>query len=282
MTPAMPLLALRRQRPGTFSLLMAATCLLMVLAAALALSLRAAAHDVGDATAQKLIVQVVEADRALREATTNAAIDRLGRLDTVISLHRVEEKEARALVAPYIAGVDTRDLPLPSLIEVRTRDRAAVLAALHPLPHLQVTGAGAALRPLVRLIEALRGVATGVALAATGATGLIAMLAARAAMAREGATLEILHALGATDRQLSRLVTGKIARDAAIGAAVGLVAALAVIWMIAARVAAIGAGIDSGWGIDGWAILVLLALGLVGLATLAAQGALLTTLRRAP
>jgi cell division transport system permease protein len=135
---------------------------------------------------------------------------------------------------------------------------------------------------LIRLIDALRGVSLGIALVAAAATGLIAMLAARAALAREGATLNILHALGATDRQISYLVTGKIARDAAIGAAIGFGVALAVILTIASRIAAIGAGLSPALGAGAWAILILLPLALVGLAVLAAQGALMLALRRAP
>lgn len=282
MTASPPLLALQRRRPGTFAVLMAATCLLMLLAAALALSLRAAAREVGAAATQRLLVQIVDADRGARDAAADEAMARLAQIRTVFSARRMPEREARALIAPYIDGMTVRELPVPVLIEVRAADGAAVTAALRAIPTVQISDAGAALGPLARLIDALRAVALGIAIAAALATGLIAMLSARAALAREGATLEILHTLGATDRQLSRLVTGKIARDAAIGAAGGLGAALLVIATIASRVAAIEAGIDMHWSAGGWIILVLLTIALVGLATLAAQGALLAALRRAP
>jgi cell division transport system permease protein len=108
------------------------------------------------------------------------------------------------------------------------------------------------------------------------------MLTARAALAREAATLGILHALGATDGQISRLVTGKIARDAAIGAGVGLATALAIILMIASRLTAAGAGVSPHLTADAWLVLLLLPLLLVGLAAGAAQAALLLTLRRTP
>lgn len=277
-----PLLALQRQRPGTFALLIAATCLLMLLAAALALSLRAAAHAVADMTAERLLVQVVDADPARREDGAAEVETRLAHMPGVAAWQRVPERDAYALVAPYISGMRPADLPLPILFEVRAHDGAAVAAALKTVPAVQVTAAGAELGPLRRLIEALRVIALGVALTAAAATALIAMLSARAALARESGTLEILHALGATDRQVSRLVAGKIARDAGLGAALGLAAAIAVILLIAARVAAIGGGVDARLGVGSWTVLVLLALGLVGLAILAAQAALLATWRRAP
>lgn len=276
------LLALQRQRPGTFALLMAATCLLMLLAAALALALRGAAHEMSGVTATRLLVQVVDANPTNRDATADEVMTRLDRIHGLGSAHRVPMEQAQALITPYMDGVPTSDLPLPALIELDRGDRAQIARALRDLPTVQVTAAGAELGPLVRLIDALRSVSLGIALVAVAATGLIAMLAARAALAREGATLNILHALGATDRQISYLVTGKIARDAGVGAALGLVAALFVILTIASRIAAIGAGMSPALGPTAWGILLALPLGLVGLAALAAQAALMLALRRAP
>ena len=282
MKPRFALLALQRQRPGTFAVLMAATCLLMLLAAALALALRGAAHQVSNATATRLLVQVVDANPDRRDATADEVMARLDRMHGLGPAHRVPMEQAQALIAPYMDGVQASDLPLPVLIELDSGDPARLARSFGDLPHVQVTAAGAELGPLVRLIDALRGVSLGIALTAAAATGLIAMLAARAALAREGATLNILHALGATDRQISYLVTGKIARDAAIGAVIGLGAALLIILSIASRIAAIGAGVSSALSAGAWATLLLLPVALVGLAALAAQGALLLALRRAP
>jgi len=282
MRPRFALLALQRQRPGTFALLMAATCLLMLLAAALALALRGAAHQVSNATATRLLVQVVDANPDRRDATADEVMARLDRMHGLGSAHRVPIEQAQALIAPYMDGVQASDLPLPVLIELDSGDPVQLARSFGDLPHVQVTAAGAELGPLIRLIDALRGVSLGIALTAAAATGLIAMLAARAALAREGATLNILHALGATDRQISYLVTGKIARDAAIGAAIGLGAALLIILSIASRIAAVGAGVSPALSAGAWATLLLLPVALVGLAALAAQGALLLALRRAP
>lgn len=279
---ALALLSLQRQRPGTFALLIAATCLLLLLAAALALALRGAAHEVADVTATRLLVQVVDADPGRRDATADEVMARLDHIRGLGSAHRVPMEQAQALIAPYMDGVQASDLPLPALIELDGGNRAQIANAFKDLPNVQVTAAGAELGPLVRLIDALRSVSLGIALVAVAATGLIAMLAARAALAREGATLNILHALGATDRQISYLVTGKIARDAGIGAAIGLGVGLFVILTIASRIAAIGTGVSPALGPAAWAILLLLPVALVGLAVLAAQSALMVALRRAP
>jgi cell division transport system permease protein len=282
MRPGFALHVLQRQRPGTFALLIAATCLLMLLAASLTLALRGAAQDVTTAVSKRVLVQVVDADSIRRDNVADEVMARLDRTIGFGSAHRVPPEEAQALIAPYMDGVRVTDLPLPVLIELKVGDRAAIAHALRDLPTVQVTSAGAELAPLVRLIDALRAVSLGIALTAAAATALIAMLAARAALAREAATLGILHALGATDRQVSRLVTGKIARDAGIGAAIGFAVALIVILMIASRVAEVGAGVNPHLTPRSWIILLLMPLGLVGLAVLSAQAALVAALRRAP
>ena len=282
MRARLALLALQRQRPGTFALLMAATCLLLLLAAALALALRGAAQQVSGVTATRLLVQVVDANPSRRDMIADEIMTRLDRIHGLGSAHRVPMEQAQALVAPYMDGVQMSDLPLPVLIELDGGNRAQLANNFKDLPGVQITAAGAELGPLVRLIDALRGVSLGIALVAVAATGLIAMLAARAALAREGATLNILHALGATDRQISYLVTGKIARDAGIGAAIGLGVGLFVILTIASRIAAIGTGVIPALSPSAWTILLLLPVALVGLAVLAAQSALMLALRRAP
>jgi cell division transport system permease protein len=275
-------LMLQRQRPGTFALLIAATCLLMLLAAALTLALRGAARELAGAAADRVLVQVVDADPIRRDATTDEILARLDRLAGLGSAHRVLPEEVRALISPYIAGVSIDDLPLPALIELDRGNPAALARAFRDLPNVQVTAAGAELGPLARLIDALRGVSLGIALTAAAATALIAMLAARSALAREGATLGILHALGATDGQVSRLVTGKIARDAALGAGAGFAVGIMIILAIASRLAALGAGINAHLTPGAWLILALLPIALVVLATGTAQATLLLALRRTP
>ena len=272
----------QRRRPGTFALLIAATCLLMLLAAAMTLALRGAAHQAAETAGSRILIQVVDANPIHRDAIADEVIGRLDRMPGLDPAHRVTEEEARALIAPYMGGVSATDLPLPAMIELKKGDQAMIAHRLRDLREIQVSATGAELAPLIRLIDALRAVSLGIAIIAAAATALIAMLAARTALAREAATLGILHALGATDRQVSRLVTGKIARDAGIGAAAGLMVALLVILMIAARLAAIDAGVAPHLTASAWSVLLLLPLLLVGLAVLAAQGALLLTLRRAP
>ena len=109
------------------------------------------------------------------------------------------------------------------------------------------------------------------------------MLVARAALAEHLATVEIVHALGATDRQLAALLRWRIGRDAAIGSATGLAAAAATIRIIGERLAALDAGLIAGVTIGplGWCALVGLPIALVLLTMLATQATALLMLRGA-
>lgn len=280
-----PLLAYRR-RPGAMSWLVAAACVMLLLAAAAVLALGSAARGLEQAVASRLIVQVIEPDRAHRDALAEEAMAALRARPDVVTLQRLGADEIARLIGAYVGEAGLADLPMPALIDVTTRrgaDMAAIGRALRPLGPVTAEPAGAHLTPLVRLIATLRAIAIGVAAIAALATGMIAILAARAAFATEAPTIAILHGLGATDGQVARTITGQVARDAGAGAVIGLALTAVALLLLARRIAALDAGIGTiglGWG--NWIILALLPLGLVVLAAGAAHLALLFRLARAP
>ena len=59
------------------------------------------------------------------------------------------------------------------------------------------------------------------------ATAAVVVLAARAGLETHRATIEVMHMLGSTDVQVARLFQRRIAIDAAIGGALGAIAAIA-------------------------------------------------------
>jgi len=281
-----PAILPQRVRAGPLPWLIAATCLLMLLAAATTLALTGAAHALSATTARTLLVQAVDADRARRESAAQDAQGLLLHARGVTAVHRLDEREAERLIGPYIDGMSISDLPLPILIDVKLNadaDPAQLRALLHGIPSVEVAPAGAGLAPLAALIATLRRLAMGVAALAAGATGLVAILSARSALAAQGATVSILHGLGATDRQVARLITVRIARDVAIGAVAGLIVAFAAILLVSRQAAAVGAGLMAGGlGAHSWLVLAALPAGLIVLATGAAHLMLLASLRRAP
>jgi cell division transport system permease protein len=277
---ATPLFALERERIGTFALLIGVTCLLLMLAAALTLAIHATSLTVKQQAKDRLLVQVAAADRISRDAVTAQVMQRLSQSAGVQSAHRLPEAQAAALVAPYMGEVQGMSLPSPTLIDVRTTAPATVEQAVHDLSNVTTLRAARDLEPVHKLLDAVEAVTVGAVLLAAAATIMIAVLAARTAISRERATLTILHAVGATDGQIARLIGQKLARDAVIGAAAGAIVALVVVWLTLGRVAR--AGLATSLGPFGWSMLVLLPVLLVACAMAAAQAALFLQLRDVP
>lgn len=271
--------------PGTMAWLIAASCVTMLLGTAAALALGGVARGVRDATATRLVVQVIDGNRARRDVTTTKLVRRLRATPGVAAAIPLGDRAVAALVAPYVGALG--DLPLPALIDVDlapSADQPTILHELAATQYVHTEAASDELAPLVRLAATLRGLALVIVALAT-ATGMAAAgLAARAALAGHAATIAILHALGATDAQVTGLIGRRIARDAAIGAGIGLGAALMAMRLMDARIAAVDAGIARGAliGWAGWLLIMLLPGALIAVAVGVARVAMQVTLGRAP
>ena len=114
------------------------------------------------------------------------------------------------------------------------------------------------------------------------ATGAVVMLAARAGLEAHRATIEVIHMLGATDRQVARLFQRRIALDAGIGAVAGSVIAGGAILLIARQVGALESELLGGLqlGVADLGMLTALPFGFVALAVVAARLAVLRQMRR--
>lgn len=276
----------RHRRPGAITWLIAAACLMMILAIAAVLTLGRAARALDHAVAGRLIVQVIEPDPARRDTLAAEAIALLKARHDVLTLRRLPPDEIARLIGPYLGHAGLKDIPVPALIDLTVTPAAdvpAIAAALDGLGPITAERAGAGLAPLAGLIATLRAIALAVAGIAAAATALIAILAARAAFAAEAPTVAILHGLGATDGQVARAVTGQIVRDTAIGTIVGGLSAGAAMALLTRRIAALGGNIGPiaiGW--SGWFVLASLLIGLIALAGGAAHAAMLLRLRASP
>ena len=116
------------------------------------------------------------------------------------------------------------------------------------------------------------------------ATAAAVVLAARGAFDTHRPTVEIMHGIGATDLQLTRLFQRKIAVDALAGAAAGTLAAVLGMLMVGGGGAALAGGLADTPLLGGRhiAMLALLPVGAVILATLVARWTVLGALREMP
>ncbi|MEO6199058.1 MAG: FtsX-like permease family protein [Sphingomicrobium sp.] len=181
---------------------------------------------------------------------------------------------------------DSEDLPVPALINfdlTAGADPDVLIRQIHKLePNASIASHSRSVGPMLRSLRALQWIALTLVVLLAGAASAAIVLAARAALDTHRSTIEVLHGIGATDRQITNLFQRKIAIDALAGSIMGAVIAALVLALLAAGSAFLGQ--LTGGATLGVADLVLLAIlpfALTALATLVARSAVLARLRRA-
>ena len=201
----------------------------------------------------------------------------------------VPESEMRDTLRRWLGdAASSRDLPVPALVTVEVEpgsDAGALERRVEgAIPGSSVLAEGAELAPLLRSIEALQWLALSLVALIAIATAAAVVLAARGAFDTHRPTVEIMHGIGATDLQLTRLFQRKIAVDALAGAAAGTLAAALGMLMVGGGGAALAGGLAD-TPVLGWrhlAMLALLPVGAVIIATLVARWTVLRALREMP
>lgn len=260
------------------------------LAAAAGLGLGAAARGLGEDLAGRLTVQIVEANPDIRKARASAVERALVRVPGVVAVKRFTDREIAGLLEPWLGteGLPGEDLPIPALVDVSLVDgsidriRAVEQAIRAVAPAARIDRHARWLAPLAGLIESLKWLAAALVILMAAATAAAVVLAARAALNTHRATIDVLHLMGATDVQIARLFQRRIALDALFGGMTGLIAAIAVLMLLGARIAAIGSELLGSVGLSWIDRGIILALPFAGalLATLAARITVLKTLRK--
>lgn len=264
---------------------------LTVLAAAAGLGLGAAVQSMSADLAGRASVQVVEANPQQRDQLAARALTALRGADGVQAAAAVDPALLADQIRPWLGEEATSgDLPLPALIDVTLTpgDADAKVARLRRLlgglsPALRIEPHAAFLLPLAGLLSALGWLAAGVVLLMTLATGAVVVLAARGAHDSHRGTIEVLHLMGSTDVQIARLFQRRIGLDALLGSALGFAFAAFVILLIGLRLSATGSELLGAVSLPpiSWAVLALLPVAGVILATLAARWTVLRALGRA-
>ena len=260
-----------------------------VLAAAGGLAIGSATQAVEGAISGRITVQIIEANPDVK-AQQRAGISRsLRAISYVDSVTDIGDEEVRRLLKPWLGseGLDD-EVPVPVLIDASLADVSPgaikeverVVKAI--APNARVDRHSDWLGPLGGLLTTLQWLAL-VLVALTGAAaGATVVLGARAAMDHHRATIDVMHLMGATDRQISQLFERRVAQDAVSGAALGFVVAIGVLLIVGWRIDAVGAALFAGGTLTllDWALLALIPLGGVGLAILSARLTVLHALAR--
>ncbi|MEJ7776530.1 MAG: cell division protein [Sphingomicrobium sp.] len=198
----------------------------------------------------------------------------------------VPESEMRETLRRWLGdAASSRDLPVPALVTVElapSADSGALRQRVEAaIPGATVVAQSAELRPLLRSIRALQWLAVSLVALIVAATAAAVVLAARGAFDTHRPTIEIMHGIGATDLQLTRLFQRKIAVDAVAGAAAGTIAAGLGLLMVDGGGAAVAGGLADMAPLAPGDLAILAALPILAvvLATLVARWTVLKALR---
>ena len=265
---------------GPVPLLIAIMTFVMVVVAAAGLALVNSAAVVKSGVEHRYSIQI--ADGSSRAPVAIAAARAA---PGVTSARQVPPEELRRTLERWLgpSGAEA-DLPLPAIIDVDVEpgadpDRIGQ-AIERAVPGARFVAHRASLAPLLQALNGLTLLAFGLVLLIAAASAAAIILAARGALDNHRATIEVMHGIGATDRQVARLFVRQIAIDALLGGVAGAVAAGLIIALIiggASTATALAGAPPLGWG-DAL-LLALLPLVVALLATMVARAALLRALR---
>ena len=246
---------------------------LTVLAAAAGLAMTRAMGDVSDELSSRATVQIIEANPELRNGQAAAVAERLRVLPVVQEVRVLPPEEIDALIEPWLGTQDLAgDIPLPALIDVKLA-RAATESEYQSLrntlqsiaPGVRVEPSSSYIAPILSLVRSFQWIAFGLVALLALATGSAVIISARSALNTHSETIAVVHLLGGTDEQISRLFQRRIALDALLGGVIGLVGGSVIIWLISGQLSALGSGLAQSVGLDWWSWLIIAVIPILGM-----------------
>ncbi|MGB5483944.1 cell division protein FtsX [Parasphingorhabdus sp.] len=246
---------------------------LTVLAAAAGLAMTRAMGDVSDELSSRATVQIIEANPQIRSLQARAVAERLRGLPLIREVRVLPPEEIEALIEPWLGTQDLADeIPLPALIDVKLARVAteaeyqSLRSALQSIaPGARIEPSSGYIAPVISLVRSFQWIAFGLVALLALATASAVIISARSALNTHTETIAVVHLLGGTDEQISRLFQRRIALDALFGGLIGVVGGIAIIWLISGQLAALGSGLVQSVGLDWWSWLIIAAIPILGM-----------------
>ena len=265
---------------------------LTVLATTSGLALRNTAKAASADVKGGVTVQIVHGAPRERDRQARSALAVLQTTQGIASARLVPQQELDALVEPWLGtavGDDVNALPVPALIDLRLTGPVdqARLNSLRTLvrkkaPAARVDAQASWLAPVFKAISGLQWLAAGLIALLAFATVATVLLASRNALGNHRGTIDIVHMLGGTDKQIARIFQRSMAIDAAAGGVGGLLLGVVATSLLGRQFSALGSGMigsaDLGW--SDWLIVCCIPIGGVLLAVVTARLSVLGALRR--
>ncbi|HEX7853317.1 MAG TPA: cell division protein [Sphingobium sp.] len=252
---------------GPMPWIVAIMIFLTVLACAAGIALGEGAATMRDAVANRLTVQVTEADSERRDALTARIRNAVGGLPGVTGVTVAPRDQLIRQLEPWLGGdAQSADIPIPALIDVdlsaggpgADAARVSVARAVAAITRdARVEPHSAYIAPVVTLVRTIGWIAFAIVALMAIATSFVVVLAARGAHSSHRGTIDIMHMLGATDGQVMRLFQRRLTRDISFGAAVGLAAAIAIIFLVGRSVGLLAGDLMGSITLPWWGWIVL-------------------------
>lgn len=278
---------------GPMPWVLAIMVFLMTISASGALALHSMLKNANAELTGGLTVQIVEADGAQRAGQVEETVAMLRQLPAIADVRPVPPEELSALLAPWLgeelSETGMSAVPVPALIDVRLQGEAgpqqvaALQAELAQIgPGVRVDAQSAWLEPVFSALQSLQWLALALISLLAIATSAAVWLAARNALGANRETIEIVHHLGGTDRQIAATFQRSVAVDAVMGGLAGFLLGLIAAYILGSRFAALESGLVAGGGLGlrDWMLATLVPAGGVVLAIVTMRVTVLSALRR--
>ena len=266
-----------RESQGVLPWVIAVMVYLMLLAVAGGIGVVSATQGWSQDMARSWTVQILSPEGEERDAEVKAVMRFLSEQPGVAGVNVVPEAEARALLEPWLGeSARSPELPVPALIDVALAPDA-VLDSDTVAEQLKAYAPSSAIDNHDEWLGQLSAFAHGLQALAYMIVGLVALatvaivtFSTRAGLSSHHETIEILHLIGAEDRQIAREFQWRYLGHGLKGSLVGALAGIATVAGIGAMAQRLGSeGILSSFsfGAGSWALLAALPL-LVALLTM--------------
>ncbi len=277
---------------GPMPWIVAIMIFLTVLACAAGIALGEGAAGMRDAVANRLTVQVTEANASRRDALTTRIRERIAALPGVARITVASHEELVRQLEPWLGSdADAAEIPIPALIDIdlavesaeADTVRGSIAKAVAAItPDARVEPHATYIAPVAALVRTIGWVALAIVALMAIATSFVVVLAAKGAHATHRGTIEVMHMLGATDGQVMRLFQRRMTRDISFGSIVGLLAAITIILLIGRSIGLLAGDLMGSIALPwwGWVILPVLPVLFIGVAWLAARLTLQSALGR--
>jgi cell division transport system permease protein len=252
----------------------------IMIIAATGLALSSTAGSLSQAIASRYAVEVPNGAQNL-----DALVAALRSSPGVTAVEPVPESDMRETLKRWLGpAAESADLPVPALVNFDTSPGADLRAIQQRVkaiaPAAEISAHRDKVTPLLRSMREIQWLAFGLVLLLSAAATSAVVLAARGALDTHRFTIEVMHGIGATDVQITRLFQRKIAIDALIGSLSGAAAGALVLILLASGASFAGMLMGGATlGLTDFLILLLLPFALTALATWVARRAVLAALR---